>query len=68
MTTWYKSITFFYNKQIENLRKDILDKTMEIHLQKAFIKYNDTQDKHRKGKTWRSLLPELEQTLTSNLS
>ena len=64
----YKSITFFYNKQIENLRKDILDKTMEIHLQKAFIKYNDTQDKHRKGKTWRSLLPELEQTLTSNLS
>ena len=61
-------LSFYYNKQIENLRKDILDKDMEIHLQKAFIRYNDTQDKHRKGKTWRSLLPELEQTLTNNLS
>ena len=36
------------------------------HLQKAFIRYNATQDKHRKGKTWRELLPELEQALTIN--
>ena len=36
----------------------------KIHFQKAFIRYNDTQDKHRKGRTWRELLPELEQALT----
>ena len=68
-TTDYQiKITAIFDVQIENLRKDILDKDIEIHLQKAFIRYNDTQDKHRKGKTWRSLLPELEQTLTNNLS
>ena len=62
----YPSITDFYEKQIENLRNNFLEKTMEKHLQKAFIRYNDTQDKHRKGKTWRELLPELEQALTIN--
>ncbi len=63
-----RRFSFYYNKQIENLRKDILDKDMEIHLQKAFIRYNDTQDKHRKGKTWRELLPDLEQALTDSIS
>ena len=62
--TKYKEIHFFYNKQIENLRNNFLEKPMEKHLQKAFIRYNDTQDKHRKGKTWRELLPELAQALT----
>ena len=62
----YPSITDFYEKQIENLRNNFLEKPMEKHLQKAFIRYNDTQDKHRKGKTWRELLPELEQALTIN--
>ena len=66
--TKYKDISFFYNKQIENLRNSFIEESMEKHLQKAFIRYNDTQDKHRKGKTWRELLPELEQTLTNNLS
>ena len=60
----YKDISFFYNKQIENLRTDHLDRDTEKHLQTSFIRYNDTQDKHRKGKTWRELLPELEETLT----
>ena len=63
----YKSISSFYNKQIENLRTDQLDKNTALDLQKSFIRYNDTQDTHRKGKTWRRLLPHLEQTLTNNL-
>ena len=64
--TKYKDISFFYNKQIENLRNSFIEEPMEKHLQKAFIRYNDTQDKHRKGKTWRELLPELEQAFTIN--
>ena len=64
--TKYNDISFFYNKQIENLRNSFIEESMEKHLQKAFIRYNDTQDKHRKGKTWRELLPELEQALTIN--
>jgi len=62
--TKYKGISFFYNKQIENLRTDQLNKETEKDLQKSFIRYNDTQDKHRKGNTWRNLLPYLEETLT----
>ena len=63
----YRDISFFYNKQIENLRTDILDSPTEEHLQKSFIRYNDTQDKHRKGNTWRNLLPDLEESLTKSL-
>ena len=62
--TNYDGISYFYNKQIENLRKDQLDKETENDLQSSFVRYNDTQDKHRKGNTWRKLLPSLEQTLT----
>ena len=64
----YEGIKHFYRKQIENLRTDFLDKNTEKNLQKAFIRYNDTQDKHRKGKTWRQLLPDLESALTKSLS
>jgi len=60
----YPTMSEFYNKQIENLRTDHLDGKTEEHLQKSFIRYNDTQDKHRKGNTWRSLLPDLEESLT----
>ena len=63
----YAGISFFYNKQIENLRADHLDKETEETLQKSFIRYNDTQDKHRKGNTWRNLLPDLEEALTKAL-
>jgi len=60
----YIGISSFYRKQIENLRKDQLDKSTELDLQKSFIRYNDTQDKHRKSNTWRNLLPNLEEALT----
>ena len=63
----YKGISFFYNKQIENLRSDQLDRATEKDLQTSFIRYNDTQDNHRKGNTWRSLLPKLEEALTKSL-
>ena len=62
----YAGISFFYNKQIENLRTDTLDKETEQHLQSSFVRYNDTQDKHRKRTTWRGLLPLLEEALTKN--
>ena len=63
----FKDIEFFYNKQIENLRTDQLDRETELDLQRSFIRYNDTQDKHRTGATWRKLLPDLAETLTKNL-
>ena len=61
----YHDIPFFFKKQIENLRTDQLDKQTEEHLQRSFIRYNNTQDKHRNGKTWRELLPLLEESLTN---
>ena len=62
----YKGISSFYNTQIENLRVDHLDPETEIYLQKSFMGYNDTQDKHRNCTTWRELLPALEQSLTKS--
>ena len=35
----YKSISNFYNKQIENLRGDFLNTSEEQHLQQSFIRY-----------------------------
>ena len=64
----YPSITTHYNKQIQNLEGDFLDKAMEKHLQQAFMRYNDTQDKHRNSKTWRQLLPDLETALKNSLN
>tara|TARA_B100001057_G_scaffold495033_1_gene593020 strand:+ start:231 stop:1397 length:1167 start_codon:yes stop_codon:yes gene_type:complete len=63
----YNGISFFYNEQIKNLRADQLDRATEIDLQNSFIRYNDTQDRHRKGNTWRKLLPYLEETLTNSV-
>ena len=60
----FPDIKTFYEKQIENLRKNFLDKDEEAHLQKAFIRYNDKQDQHRPGQSWRKLLPDLENALT----
>ena len=58
----------FYKNQIENLRKENSYSSEQMkHFQKAFIKYNDTQDRHRKGKTWRQLMPALEDALTKSL-
>ena len=63
----YKGISYFYEKQIANLRIDQLDEDTGKDLQAKFIRYNDTQDNHRKGNTWRNLLPKLEETLTNSL-
>jgi len=60
----YKSIITLYKNQIENLRKNTLDKDTEKYLQECFIKYNDRLDAHRGRTTWRQLLPELETALT----
>lgn len=60
-------ISKWYNNQIDNLRKETFTDQQKIHFQKAFIRYNDTQDQHRKSKTWRQLLPELEQVLTESI-
>ena len=63
----YDSIHNFYQTQITNLKQDHLSKQERRHLQQSFIRYNDTLDKHRKGTTWRQLLPHLEETLTKAL-
>jgi len=63
----YKNIINFYKNQIENLRKDNLDKNTEKYLQKCFIKYNDKLDQHRGRTTWRQLLPDLETALTKSV-
>ena len=60
----YKSVISYYKNQIENLRQNTMSNQEKIHHQKSFIRYNDTQDKHRGKTTWRELLPELEEALT----
>ena len=64
----FPNIIEHYNNQIVNLRDNNMPNEKKIHFQKAFIRYNDTQDKHRKSKTWRELLPELEQALTKTVN
>ena len=63
----YDNIHNFYQTQITNLKQDHLSKQERRHLQQSFIRYNDTQDKHRGKTTWRQLLPYLEETLTKSL-
>ena len=64
----FSSITQYYNNQITNLRYNNMSDEKKIHFQKSFIRYNDRQDQFRKGKTWRELLPDLEQALTDSIS
>ena len=64
----YDQIKTFYQNQIDNLSQDVCNFEDRIHFQKAFIRYNDTQDKHRNSTTWRELLPELEVALTDSVS
>ena len=61
-----KQILKFYDTQIENLENDICKIDNREHFQKAFIRYNDTQDRFRGKRTWRELLPRLEESLTKN--
>ena len=57
----------WYQNQIDNLRGNTYTEEQKRHFIQAFVKYNDAQDRHRKGKTWRQLIPELEQALTKSL-
>lgn len=50
-----------------NLSTDTMDQQQSVFLTKAFIKYNDFQDRFRKRSTWRQLLPDLEKSLTKVL-
>jgi MoaA/NifB/PqqE/SkfB family radical SAM enzyme len=63
----HREINTWYKNQIDNLRKDTYTEEQKQHFIKAFIRYNDTQDRHRKGKTWRQLMPDLEKALTKSL-
>ena len=63
----YEQVLKFYDNQINNLENDVCKIDNREHVQKAFIRYNDTQDRFRGRKTWRELLPHLEQALTQNL-
>ena len=53
--------------QIKNLRQEHLSTQEKKSLQQSFIRYNDTQDKHRNKTNWRQLLPYLEETLLDSL-
>lgn len=64
----FSRIKNHYINQIENLRRETFTSEQKKHFQKAFIRYNDTQDKYRKGNTWRQLLPDLEIALTKSTS
>ena len=63
----FPNIINHYRNQIVNLRDNSMSTEKKTHFQKAFMRYNDTQDRHRKGKTWRELLPDLEQALAGPL-
>ena len=57
-----------YENIIKELRRDQHSPEKYKQLQKAFIKYNDRQDQFRNvTKTWRQLLPDLEESLTKSL-
>jgi pyruvate-formate lyase-activating enzyme len=54
----------FYKAQIKNLRIDTISKEERQYALRAFVKYNDHQDRFRSvAKTWRQLLPDLETAL-----
>jgi len=63
----HRQIEKWYRNQIDNLRRDTYTDEQKRHFIQAFMRYNDTQDQHRKGKTWRQLLPDLEEALTKSL-
>jgi len=57
-----------YENIIKELRRDQHSPEKYRQLQEAFIKYNDRQDQFRNvTKTWRHLLPALEESLTKSL-
>ena len=58
----YKDI--YYQNTLKNLQTETINEQEKEYCLKAFVKYNDTQDRFRNvTKTWRQLLPELEQSI-----
>lgn len=58
-----------YQAQIKRLRTDTMSKKERKYALKAFMKYNDAQDKFRNVKyTWRELLPELEKSIIDEIA
>jgi hypothetical protein len=58
----------FYDNLIKNLRKEEYSIEQKKNYQRSFIKYNDKQDRFRRVKeTWRSLLPDLEQSIMKEI-
>lgn len=58
----------YYDGHISNLRNDKVNADERIHLLETFVKYNDRQDQFRGKKTWRKLIPDLEESITKFLS
>lgn len=58
----------FYDNLIKNLRKEEYSIEQKKDYQRSFIKYNDRQDSFRQiKKTWRALLPDLEQSIMKEI-
>ena len=58
----------FYQAQIKNLRTDTVSEQERQYALRAFVKYNDHQDKFRSvPTTWRQLLPGLETAIMKEL-
>ena len=59
----------FYQNMIKNLRSNTMDNKEKTGYIKSFMRYNDAQDKFRNlDKTWRKLLPDLEQAMIDHIS
>jgi succinate dehydrogenase/fumarate reductase flavoprotein subunit len=50
-----------------DLRTEPFSPDQQKMYQRMFVRYNDQQDRFRKDKTWRELLPELEESLTKSI-
>ena len=50
-----------------NLNSNTIDDQQRKALAKAFVRYNDQQDRFRGQTTWRQLLPDLETALTKSV-
>jgi MoaA/NifB/PqqE/SkfB family radical SAM enzyme len=61
----------YIRKELEghatNLSSNAMDDSKRKNLSKAFMRYNDQQDKFRRCNSWRQLLPHLETALTESI-
>lgn len=78
---WKNKVADKIESQLKNIKNETNRKELEQHasrlripsdsnflqhIHKSFIKYNDAQDKFRKCKSWRELMPDLEKALTES--